>query len=515
MSWIKNRRLLIVLLLAGILRLWKLGEIGMGFFRDEAALGYNIYSMAITGKDEFAKTLPLIFRSFEVFFLPLYVYLSIPIMKLIGLSVFSTRLLSALAGIVTVGGVYYLAGGLSALILAIAPWSIFYGRGAFEGNLALCVFVIGVCFWKKYLISNKKFYLSLSIFLSVLSMYGYQSERLVVPLWWIANLVAYRKSLKFDLLSWSKLLVVPILFGLPLLYIWFSPAGLHRAAGVSLFSQNANTEKSVTNLVWKISAMYSHYFSPKNMFWLGDFDRERSLVGLSVFYWWWSIGWIVGIIKIVRSKNKSWWLLGWWMLGPIPAALTPDTFHTYRSLMFYIPNTIIIALGFEELLNNRIRKIMFAIACVVSLGTLFSSYVYLTPMMRAIDWDQPFKETTNKVLALQKTEKKIVWDRRISEPYIQYLFWSKYDPVILHAVTQKLNLDYYNDTREIRFTNLGNLYFKAVDWGAMKREVGTVYVVDAADTPESSIVTDDRLKILDRINLPDGRRIFNIVKVIN
>ncbi len=507
--------LLIILSVAGVIRLWGLGELGMGFFRDEAALGYNIYSMALTGKDEFAKSFPIIFRSFEVFFLPLYVYLSVPIVWVLGLSVFSTRLLSAIAGVVAVGGVYYLAGVLPAILLATSAWHIFFSRGTFEGNLALTVFLLGVCFWVKYLKDRKLKYLSISLLTTVISMYGYQSERLVVPLWWMCNLAIYKKDLPRKFVEWFKVLLFPVLLGLPLLFIWFSPAGLHRAQGVSLFSANANTSKSITNLVWKISAMYSHYFSPKNLFWEGDYDKQRSLLGLSVFYWWWIVGWVNGIILVFKNKVKDWWLVSWWILSPIPAALTPDTFHTYRSLMFYIPNTIIIGLGFRDLIRSKISKILFLFASVFSLVQLFSTYVYLTPMVRAKDWDQPFKETAAKVNSLLKTEKKIVWDRRISEPYIQYLFWSGYDPVKLQEVTKNLEFDYYGSVGEVRFSHLDKLYFEPINWGARKREVGTVFVVDAADTPESSIITDERLKIIDRISLPDGRRFFNIVKVIN
>ncbi len=46
MFGVRNKKTLLILLaIAGVIRLWGLGELGMGFFRDEAALGYNIYSI--------------------------------------------------------------------------------------------------------------------------------------------------------------------------------------------------------------------------------------------------------------------------------------------------------------------------------------------------------------------------------------------------------------------------------------------------------------------------------------
>src|SRR5688572_21785335 len=140
--------LFLIIILAAALRILWLGSIPSGFFRDEAAIGYNIYSIVKTGMDEYGLTYPLVFRSFEVFFLPLYFYLSTPIIWLLGLSEFATRLLSSISGIFAVYAAYLIAkeiwnekvGVLTAFILAITPWHIFYSRGTFEGNLALTLF---------------------------------------------------------------------------------------------------------------------------------------------------------------------------------------------------------------------------------------------------------------------------------------------------------------------------------------------------------------------------------------
>jgi hypothetical protein len=76
--------LLILIILGAFLRLNKLGIGGIGFFRDEAAMGFNTWSILKTGKDEFGQSFPLFFRSFEVFFMPAYEYLSLPIFLLFG-----------------------------------------------------------------------------------------------------------------------------------------------------------------------------------------------------------------------------------------------------------------------------------------------------------------------------------------------------------------------------------------------------------------------------------------------
>ena len=97
-----------IFLLATILRLWQLGTVPVSPDWDEAAIGYNAYSLLSTGKDEFGKTFPLVFRSFNDYKPPLYIYLTMPSIAIFGLNTWSVRLPSALMGILAVIGTYYL-----------------------------------------------------------------------------------------------------------------------------------------------------------------------------------------------------------------------------------------------------------------------------------------------------------------------------------------------------------------------------------------------------------------------
>ena len=98
--------IVVVIVVGAALRLFWLGDVPKGVFRDEAALGYNAYAIWQTGKDEFGVAYPLIFRSFEVFFLPLYVYSSALVVGFFGLSEFSSRLISSVSGVVALFLIY-------------------------------------------------------------------------------------------------------------------------------------------------------------------------------------------------------------------------------------------------------------------------------------------------------------------------------------------------------------------------------------------------------------------------
>lgn len=93
---------LTILFLAAFLRLYKISEVPPGVNRDEASIGYTAYSLMQTGKDEYGKPFPLSFQSFGDWKLPLYIYATIPFIKLFGLNELAVRLPSALAGTLTV-----------------------------------------------------------------------------------------------------------------------------------------------------------------------------------------------------------------------------------------------------------------------------------------------------------------------------------------------------------------------------------------------------------------------------
>ncbi len=155
-----NLVIIIVFVSALLLRFWGLAKHPTGFTQDEAAIGYDAYSLLKTGKDQWGQSLPLVLRSFGDFKLPLYSYLAVPSVAVFGLNEFATRLPSAVLGIFAVVVTYLFVfemtknkklAVLSALFLAFSPWHISLSRGAFEANLtslflplAVWLFYIGL-----------------------------------------------------------------------------------------------------------------------------------------------------------------------------------------------------------------------------------------------------------------------------------------------------------------------------------------------------------------------------------
>lgn len=538
--------LLLIIFFSTLLRVVFLDNLPKGFFRDEAALGYNAYSLLKTGKDEYGVSNPLVFRSFEVFFLPAYVYLSVPIIAIFGLTEFSTRLLSAISGILIVAAAFFIAFELtknkaasvfSALIVSIAPWGIFYSRGAFEGNLGLAFFSLGFLYWLKFLNRNKLTYVIFAIIFFVLSMYSYQAERFVVPL---IGIIFFLLSFK-QIIELRKNLIIIFLFILiliiPISMISFNAGGYHRAIGVSIFNSKQNPPGFNSKIDFipndlfllrmrQIIALYASYFSPLNLFVKGDYDMQRSVEKFTVFYTWnfpfLSLGFL-WLFKTFNLKNKL--LLSWIIIAPVPAALTTDLFHTYRSLLLYLPLSILTGIGISNVFDNLSKfKLLFIFTILlISLSSvsffLYSYNVYNT-YTRSRYWEFGYKEIVSFTGTLPKGTRVVVDDYKKDpkfENYIYFLFHAKTDPAKYQYEVAKLgnpNIYYYSNPSLLRPNRIGNITFEQVDWPTRRGDTGSVFVMPASDLPESEFMTDPKVKLLKEIRYPSGEIAFRIIKIL-
>src|SRR3990172_4589744 len=89
-------------------RVYKIAEIPASVYWDEASIGYNAYSIATDLKDEWGETLPLHFRAFGEFKLPVYIYSVAVFVRAIGLNANAVRLPAVLYSLGTMVFVYLL-----------------------------------------------------------------------------------------------------------------------------------------------------------------------------------------------------------------------------------------------------------------------------------------------------------------------------------------------------------------------------------------------------------------------
>jgi 4-amino-4-deoxy-L-arabinose transferase-like glycosyltransferase len=307
--------LIVIIAIAALLRFLFLDTIPQGFNCDEAATGYEAYSILETLRDRYGNFLPPFLKILgNDYYEAPYIFITSLSIKIFGLNEFATRFPAALSGVLTIVALYYLVkecfgkrvGLIAALFLAINPWAIHYSRIAFRVNLLPLIFCIAVLFFIKSF--KKPKYLPLSSLLFLLSLWTYSSARVFVSLFLIGLVVIFRKHLwknrKHTLMAF--LLFLP--FFLLLLKFWLSPEGMTRAKATGL----------ETNPIVVIGD-YLSYFSPNFLFFRGEPDNPTNL---GCLYYFEIVTVTVGILRLLREdrKEKAIFFL-WLLLYPIPAAL--------------------------------------------------------------------------------------------------------------------------------------------------------------------------------------------------
>ena len=357
--FVKHWFLIVILVLATVLRFYKLGQYPIHLTNDEAALGYNAYSILKTGRDEHGTLMPIIFQSFGDWKPGFYVYLTVPSVAILGLTEFAVRFPSAFAGVAAVYLVYLLGkklfdrklGLFAALALALMPWHIHFSRGAWEANVALTLLLAGLWFLFKSFEKNK--YLVVSAAFFALTLWTYQSAKLASALPLLAILIVYRDkffSIKKHILA--KAFVIGILISIPVVLSVFNGKG-GRLEVMSVFSyprpeeyiqktvlSQENIQKGDLtyllfhseglNLARGVIGRYSNYFSGRFLFFEGDWSNPKHtspdvgyllLIDIPIL--------LVGAWSMLsKSKERSYlFVFLWLLLAPVPAALTRDSAH--------------------------------------------------------------------------------------------------------------------------------------------------------------------------------------------
>lgn len=483
----KNLLIILIILVATLLRFYKLDSYP-ALNADEAAIGYNAYSLIQTGKDEHGNTWPVHFQSFNDYKPGLYFYLVLPFVKVLGLNEWAVRLPGAALGVLTVLVVYLLVnelfpkknlgfriydlGFIASFLLAISPWHIHFSRGGWEVNAATFLITAGVWLFLKGL-KNSKYYL-LSAFAFLLSLYTYHAARIVVPLLGAGLVFIYCKDLiknpKSIILTtkWIIPSLFIILLLIPLVKDLLGPAGISRAAGVGLFAdvgplnrineqrgEHFNFQNIFPRLIHNKAVNYGlaffenwgkHYWG-EFLFLSGDEIQRNRVPETGQMYLFDILFLAVGLISIAKliggppaqdaTVRRGWFLVLFWLaVAPMGAALTFQSPHALRSHNMVIPITIISAYGLTIILDlvARIKKkkltFTFYLLIISLITWQFVRYVHMYYIHMAKEY--PFssqygiKELASYVKENQDKYQKIWVTDRYDQPYILFLFYMKY-----------------------------------------------------------------------------------------
>jgi 4-amino-4-deoxy-L-arabinose transferase-like glycosyltransferase len=372
-----RRLILIIIVLAALIRLLGLGSLPAALNRDEAAIGYNAYSLLLTGKDEHGVSWPANFKSIGDYKMPGYIYATILPVKLFGLNDFSIRFWSALAGVVAVAAVYLITRSLIAAgLMAFNPWAIFYSRIAFEANLALALFLIGL-----WLLLKRR---SWGFIFWLLAGLTYSSSLIFIPLFFVAGFI------------WLKPKIIPSIlfaavFSLIFVRVWVVSS---QKANVTIFSDPATIDyynqtrtkvyeqNPLLARTWwnknvfyaRIGAVnYAKTFSPRFLLTQGGGHPWHQIPNMGYFYLAEILLAISGLIYLFKSRHRwRWWLLAWLLLAPLASAITIDAPHATRSL--YLLPVVIILAGFGL---PKKKSLLVWLSGLYAINLVYFGYQYL------------------------------------------------------------------------------------------------------------------------------------------
>jgi 4-amino-4-deoxy-L-arabinose transferase-like glycosyltransferase len=524
----KNKLFLIIIfVISFFLRFYKIEE-SPTLLWDEAAIGYNAYSIIETSKDEYGKILPIIFKSFGDYKPGLYIYLAIPFIKFFGLTATATRLPSVILGSLLPILIYFLikeinqkahkTAIIAALITAFNPYSIHFSRGAWETNILTFQLVLASYFFFKYVNKKLNRHLLFSAIIFGLTLFTYQAGKMIslflIIILFLTNLKTINlKKIKPIFLNF----ILPLfIFSLPIIYGLFFSSNANRLKVISLFSYPRSTEeiniiKNESNqldyTVFHNHSMffgrnfllrYFNHFSPRFLAFEGDWQSPRhSAPYIGVILYPSLLFLIIGIFFALSRKKIdkiTYFFLFWLLVAPIPAALTRDSLQAVRSMSLSIPLIYFISVGIYFVINKY--KNIFIYSLIIGaylLSFIYYADLYLNHMVKKSpdDFLYGYKQSMNYLIKNQNKYNQIVMSDFYGQSYIYYLFYSKYSPQ-LYQKQAKLTESSTGDTGKVE--QIDNIKFTTPDYNFIKNQPNTLAVFNYNEIYRQSINKSDNFK---------------------
>lgn len=423
----------LILLISAALRFWDLAGMPPHLRNDEAALGYNAYTILNSARDEHSQRLPLIFQSFGDWKMGLYIYLTVPFVAVLGLNELAVRLPSAISGIMAVLLIYKIVGLLfnqrlaliSSLVFAISPVLIVFSRGAWEVNLSLTLTLAGIFFFLKAL-SKEKFLLLSGLFFG-LTLLASHTAKLSSPIILIVLFIAYFKQAKkisFKTISLSA--IIFLLFAIPM-GLSFVQGQVSRITSLSIFSYNLSHKD-----IWQsVATRWFNLYSPSTLFLKGDVSPQHTAPSTGPLLLVDLIFLILGAIKLIRSGTREQNLFIWLSLAllSLPSVLTIEKINLERVLPMFIPLLILVSIGINSLLS--FKKFIIAFCIIYALNYFYFLDQYFVHGQKKNDaWQYGYKQVIEKLNPIKQNYQKIIVQQTLEYPYIFFLFYNLKDEKI-------------------------------------------------------------------------------------
>lgn len=552
--------LIIILLFATFLRLYKIDKNPVSLFGDELDVGYQAYSILKTGRDYLGNFMPIHFQSLAEWRTPLYIYSCVPTIAVFGISPLGIRLPAAFFGILSVLVSYLLVkeiagkekiGLLSALILAISPWYLQYSRAGFEVTEMIFFLLLGIFFFLKGLKSSK--FLLWSALSLALMPWTYSTAKLFLPLIILCLIVIWWRELK----KIPKLkLIIPaaVFFVITEIFILSTifGGGLQRIGEISIlndsraipqiesdrlddidFTRKTSQQITIADKIFHnkfnyfASIFISNYlqsFSTDFLFIKGDFINLRQSSGFELY----KIDFIfifLGLIFLITSdinKKIKIFLILWLLIAPIPSSFTEGGGNHATRLILMMPVLIILVtfgIYFSYIKINKRFKVLFAIIIFIIylVSLLFYQHDYWIhyPFRSERWWQAGYEEAIKSALKESEKYNKVIISSA-DEPSLKFfLGWSMYSP---SDFQKEYNAYISRGLNSNSALMLGKFEFPPIGQGHSLYELGsklpdkTLYLATVKEVGLDLIKEPERLpsdlNLIKNIKYPSGKPAF-------
>jgi len=418
---------------------------------DEATNAYDAYSILKTGKDQYGTFLPLRFKSFGDYKLPLLTYLAIPFIKIFGLNELAIRLVNLPFVFFFPIIVYLLANELfgkklisltASFLAAFSPGLQLLGRQAHEGYLTAFFMTTTFYFFIKF-IKNKKinFFLLFNLFF-LISLFGYHSARVWIGFFFLIIIYFIYKKI-FPL----KNLV--IFLGFISIFLitdyFYKPT---RVANLLIFNNQGFTSKmkelqneskypflynKLTVGVTEILNHYLVYFSPQFLVIEGDKNYRFGFPGVSPITYLEYIFIFVGLYYLFKNKEKFRHLiLLSFLFSPLSGSLTWADQSITRTIFIFIPIFLISSYGVVNFFNkkNLSLSVILVTCYLIFLFYSWDFYLHHYPKRAIVlrSWQAGYKQLADYIKNNYHKFDRFYITKKNGQPYIFLLFYLQYPP---------------------------------------------------------------------------------------
>ncbi|QQG44551.1 MAG: glycosyltransferase family 39 protein [Candidatus Roizmanbacteria bacterium] len=425
---------------------------------DEAAFGYNSYSILKTGKDEYGNFLPLRLKSFGDYKMPLYSYLSIPFIAISGLNEGSVRALNSFVAFLFPITIFFLSREifknmtvslLASFLSSVSLGLHIVGRHAHEAYLTTFLISLALLFLIKTL-KNQSIRNTLLFFLFIsLALFSYHPSRLFAFFFLgVALITQIFKKINKKLFI---LIFVFVLGAFMLTDVIYNPTRVKNLLffnnqGFSLNINELKTEGGIKLFyneyaqgIKEIVFQHLNYYSPQFFISNGDENPRFGFNGASLMTPIEYLFIFIGLYYLFKNKQSYRYLLtGLFIIAPLTASLSWADISLTRSLFFLVPSIIISAYGLFNFLNSFFKYKKSLVILSGSIGVIFlfflgiswDSYIFHYPKkaLTIKSWQCGYKELAQYIKDNYEKFDNFNITKKNGQPYIFLLFYLNYAP---------------------------------------------------------------------------------------